>query len=244
VQLGRLPTSWGKPQNENVLGRGRYIPIAPASERKNGKQPRPEHVNCKSAVKAIVVDGIEKGQTVRVCNDPKCTTHFPPQPQTRARQREAVRAQVRQRNEAEQRLFALRNLVLSEVVKKVSVPLTHASLQLVAYLVVKGIPYEQTIRLAKRRKLVAGRDASSRVELEKKFVSLVKESDDAELARLIVEAGLIDAVSYAREIEKGEPLQLAAHAYGVDIGAIRVDTTKEKKAKTKNSGTKKAAAAS
>ena len=31
------------------------------------------------------------------------------------------------------------------------------------------------------------------MELEKKFVSLVKESDDAELARLIVEAGLIDA---------------------------------------------------
>jgi len=114
----------------------------------------------------------------------------------------------------------------------------------VAYLVVKGIPYEQTIRLAKRRKLVTGRDAPSRVELEKKFVSLLKESDDAELARLIVEAGLIDAVSYAREIEKGEPLQLAAHVYGVDIGAIRVDTTKEKKAKAKNSGTKKAAAAS
>jgi hypothetical protein len=44
----------------------------------------------------------------------------------------------------------------------------------------------------------------------KKFVSLVKERDDAELARLIVEAGMIDVVSYAREIEKGEPLQLAA----------------------------------
>ena len=142
-----------------MLGRGRYVPIAPASERKNGKHPRPEHVNCKSAVKAIVVDGIEKGQTVRVCNDPKCTTHFPPEPQTRAKQREAVRTQVRQRNEAEQRLFALRNRVLSEVVKKVSVPFNHGALQLVAYLVVKGIPYEQTIRLAKRRKLVTGRDA-------------------------------------------------------------------------------------
>jgi hypothetical protein len=227
-----------------VLGRGRYVPIAPASERKNGKQPRPEHLNCNSAVKAIVVDGIEKGQTLRVCNDPKCTTHFPPEPQTRAKQREAVRAQVRQRNEAEQRLFALRNRVLSEIVKKVSVPLNHAALQLVAYLVVKGIPYEQTIRLAKRRKLVTGRDAPSRVELEKKFVSLVKESNDAELARLIVEAGLIDAVSYAREIEKGEPLQLAAHVYGVDIATVRVETTKEKKAKAKNSGKKKAAAAS
>lgn len=68
----------------------------------------------------------------------------------------------------------------------------------------------------------------SRVELEKKFVSLVKESDDAELARLIVEAGLIDAVSYAREIDKSEPLQLAAHVYGVDIGAIRNEATKEK----------------
>jgi hypothetical protein len=240
----QISTAWAKPQNENVLGRGRYVPIAPASERKNGKQSRPEHVNCRSAVKAIVVDGIEKGQTVRVCNDPKCTTHFPPEPQTRAKQREAVRAQVGQRNDAEQRLFALRSRVLSEIVKKVSVPLNQAALQLVAYLLVKGIPYEQTIRLAKRRKLVTGKDAPSRVELEKKFVSLVKESNDAELARLIVEAGLIDAVSYAREIEKGEPLQLAAHVYGVDIATFRVETTKEKKTKAKNSGTKNSAVAS
>jgi len=229
---------------KTCLAVGRYVPIAPASERKNGKQPRPEHVNCKSAVKAIVVDGIEKGQTVRVCNDPKCTTHFPPEPQTRAKQREAVRTQVRQRNEAEQRVFAIRNRVLSEVVKKVSVPFNHAALQLVAHLTVKGISYEHAIRLAKRRKLVTGRDAPSRVELEKKFVSLVKESDDAGLSRLIVEAGLVDAVSYAREIEKGEPLQLAAHAYGVDIAAIRDDATKEKKAKSNKPGTKKVAAAS
>jgi len=114
------------------------VPIVRASERKNGKQPRPEHVNCKSAVKAIVVDGIEKGQTVRVCADPKCSTHFPPEPQTRIKQREAVRAEVRQRNEAEQRLFALRNRVLSEVLKKVSTPFNHGALQLVAYLAVKG----------------------------------------------------------------------------------------------------------
>lgn len=138
-KLVQISTAWGKSQNENVLGRGRCVPIAPASERKNGKQQHPEHVNCKSAVKAIVVDGIEKGRTVRVCNDPKCTTHFPPEPQTRAKQRDAVRAQVRQRNETEQRLFAPRNRVLSEIVKKVSVPLSHAALQLVAFLVVKGI---------------------------------------------------------------------------------------------------------
>jgi hypothetical protein len=162
----------------------------------------------------------------------------------RRKQREAVRAQVRQRNEAEQRLFAFRNRVLSEVVKKVSVPLNHASLQLVAYLVVKGIPYEQNIRLAKRRKLVTGKDAPSRVELEKKFVSLVKESDDAELARLIVEAGLIDAVSYTREIEKGEPLQLAAHVYGVDIATIRDGAAREKKSKPSPVGTKKSKAGS
>ena len=214
-----------------MLGRGRYVPIAPASERKNGKQPRPEHVNCKSAVKAIVVDGIEKGQTVRVCNDPKCSTHFPPETQKRTKQHEAVRAQIRQRNDAEQRLIALRNRVLSEILKKVSIPFNHGALQLVAYLALKGVPYEQTIRLAKRRRLVTGRDAPSRVELEKKFIALVKESDDAALARLIVEAGLIEGVSFAREIEKGEPLQLAAHVHGVDIAMVRDGAAKEKKGK-------------
>jgi ParB family chromosome partitioning protein len=240
-KLVQISTAWGKPQNENVLGRGRYVPIVPANERKNGKQARPDHVNCKSAVKAIVADGIEKGHTVRVCTDPKCTTHFPPEPQKRVKQREAVRAQVRQRNEAEQRLFALRNRVLSEVLKKVALPFNHGALQLVAYLVVKGIPYEQTIRLAKRRKLVTGRDAPSRVEVEKKFVSLVKESDDAALARLIIEDGLIDAVSCARDIEKGEPLQLAAHVYGVDIATVRDGAAKGKMAKSSRPGSRKSA---
>ena len=134
--------------------------------------------------------------------------------------------------------------MLSEVVKKVSAPFNHGALQLVAYLAVKGIPYEQTIRLAKRRKLVTGRDAPSRVELEKKFVSLVKESDDAQLARLVVEAGLIDAVSYAREIEKGEPLQLAAHVYGVDIATIRDGAAKEKRSKPNPMEAKKSKASS
>jgi ParB family transcriptional regulator, chromosome partitioning protein len=239
----QISTAWGRPQSETVLGRGRYVRIVRASERKNGKQGRPENINCKSAVKAIVVDGIEKGQTVRVCADPKCSAHFPPEPQTRIKQREAVRAQVRQRNEAEQRLFALRNRVLSEVLKKVSIPFNHGALQLVAYLAVKGIPYEQTIRLAKRRKLVTGRDATSRVELEKKVVSLVKDSEDAELARLIVEAGLVQAMSFAREIEKGEPLQLAAHVFGVDIATVR-DGTANKKGKSSKPGNRKSDVAS
>ena len=64
-----------------------------------------------------------------------------------------LRTQVRQRNEAEQRLFALRNRALSEVLKKVSVPFNHAALQLVAYFALKGVAHEHTIRLAKRRKL-------------------------------------------------------------------------------------------
>lgn len=215
------------------------MPIVRANERKNGKQSRPEHINCKTAVKAIVVDGIEKGQTVRVCADPKCTTHFPPEPQTRTKQREAVRAQLRQRNEAEQRLFALRNRVLSEILKKVSIPFNHGALQLVAYFAVKGISYEQTIRLAKRRRLVTGRDAPSRGELEKKFTALVKDSSDAELARLIAEAGLVEAVSFAREIEKGEPLQLAAHVYGVDIATVRDGAAKGKKSKSSKTGSRK-----
>ncbi len=240
-KLVQISTAWGKPQTDTVLGRGRYVPIVRAGERKNGKQVRPEHATCKSAVKAIVVDGIEKGETVRVCADPKCSTHFPPEPQTRAKQRDAVRAQVRQPNEAEQRLIALRNRVLSKILKKVSIPFNHGALQLVAYLTLKGVPYEQTIRLAKRRRLVTGRDAPSRVELEKKFIALVKESDDAALARLIVEAGLIEGVSFAREIERGEPLQLAARVHGVDIATVRDGAAKEKKAKPRKPENKKSA---
>lgn len=226
---------WGKPQSETVLGRGRYVPIVRAIERKNGKQVRPENVHCKSAVKAIVVDGVEKGQTVRVCADPRCSTHFPGDSQKNAKRHDAVRAQVRQRSEAETKLVALRNRVLSEVLKKVSVPFKQGPLQLVAYLAVKGLTYQQNLCLAKRRRLIIGGDAPLLEVIEKKLVALIKESDDVQLARLIVEAGLIESAALPREIEKGEPLQFAAHVYGVDIATVRDGAAKGQKAKTAKS---------
>ena len=234
-KLVQISTAWGKSQSEIVLGRGRYVPIVIASERKNGKQVRPENVHCKSAVKAIVVDGVEKGQTVRVCADPKCSTHFPAETKKDAKQHEAVRSQTRQRNEAEQKLVALRHRVLSEVLKKVSVPFKQGPLQLVAYLAVKGLTYQQSLCLAKRRRLITGKDAPLLEVIEKKLVALIKESDDVQLARLIVEAGLIESAALPREIEKGEPLQFAAHIYGVDIATIRDGAAKGQKAKTAKS---------
>jgi ParB family transcriptional regulator, chromosome partitioning protein len=231
-KLVQISTAWGKPQNEAVLGRGRYVPIVRASERKNGKRVRPENVHCKSAVKAIVVDGVEKGQTVRVCADPKCSTHFPGEKQKYAKRHDAVRAQVRQRSEAESKLVALRNRVLSEVLKKVTVPLKQGPLQLMGYFAVRGLAYEQRIRLAKRRRLLTVKNATSHGDLEKKLVALVKESDETELVRLIVEAGLIESAALPREIEKGEPLQLAAHVYGVDIATVREGAAKDRKANT------------
>ncbi len=236
--LVQISTAWGKPQSETVLGRGRYVPIVRASERKNGKQARPENVHCKSAVKAIVVDGVEKGHTVRVCADPKCGTHFPADTQKRTKQHEAVRAQARQRNEAEQKLVAVRHRVLSEVLKKVSVPFKQGPQQLVAFLAVKNLTYQQSLRLAKRRRLLTGKEEPPLADIEKKLVALVKESDETQLARLIVEAGLIESAVLPREIEKGEPLQLAAHVYGVDIATVREGAAKEHKAKTSKSKTK------
>ncbi len=230
-RLMQISTAWGKPQSETVLGRGRWVPITLGSERKNGKQVRPENVHCKSAVKAIVVDGVEKGQTVRVCADSKCSTHFPAETQKRRKQHEVDRAQVRQRNEAEQKLVALRHRVLSEVLKKVSVPFKQGPLQLVAFLAVKGLTYQQSLRLAKRRRLITGGDEPLLEVVEKKLAALIKESDDVQLARLIVEAGLIESAALPREIEKGETLQLAAHVYGVDIATIRDGAAREQKTK-------------
>ena len=117
--------------------------------------------------------------------------------------------------------------------KKVSLPFKQGPLQLVAYLAVRGLPYEQRIRLAKRRRLLTGKDVPQPGDLEKTFSALLKDSDDTQLVRLIVEAGLMESASLPREIEKGEPLQLAAHVYGVDIVTIRDGAAKERKPKAK-----------
>ena len=231
--LVQISTAWGKPQSETILGRGGYVPIVSGSAGKNGKQVRPESVHCKSAVKAIVVDGVEKGQTVRVCADPKCNTHFPAETQKRTKQHEAVRAQARQRNEAEQKLVALRHRVLAEVLKKVSLPFKQGPLQLVVYFAVRGLAYEQRIRLAKRHRLLTGKDVPQPGDLEKTFSALLKDSDETQLVRLIVEAGLMESASLPREIEKGEPLQLAARVYGVDIATVRDGAAKARKSKSR-----------
>ena len=95
----------------------------------------------------------------------------------------------------EQKLVALRHRVLAEVLKKVSLPFKQGPLQLVAYLAVRGLPYEQRIRLAKRRRLLTGKDAPQPGDLEKTFSALLKDSDDTQLVRLLVEAGLMENAS-------------------------------------------------
>src|SRR5260370_17219064 len=81
---------------------------------------------------ALVVDGTERGRTVKVCAELNCPVHFAdrraPNPEQTAKEREQRRKELeRQKLET-----TVRHRALAEVLKRVGAPLDRADLALVA----------------------------------------------------------------------------------------------------------------
>jgi ParB family chromosome partitioning protein len=94
----QITTGYGtRGGDSSVLGRNGYVALNLAKPAK-AKQPLSANQKpCKHMAEAIVVDGAEKGHTVKVCSDTNCPVHFAdhasrtPDPAQVAREREQRR---------------------------------------------------------------------------------------------------------------------------------------------------------
>ena len=159
------------------LGRNRYAEIELRVNGRNGrtKQAAPAPKACRSMTDAIYIDGGKRGQTVKVCADFNCRVHHPDKQQPSPEQVERTRAAERKRIAAQKVEITARHQVLAAILGKVASPLKQAELELLAWHSFQKLEHQRKLLLAKRHKLLSGRNADTDYQqVEKAIRKLIK----------------------------------------------------------------------
>jgi ParB family chromosome partitioning protein len=230
--LVQISTGWVDSKNGTVLGRGRYVALQLDQKPSTRKVPlSPYQRPCPNMKDAIVAEGTERGQTVKVCAELNCAVHFAnrrePDPKEVAKQREARRKELlKKKLEA-----TVRHRIFAEVLKKVGAPLECTDLVLVLQTLLDKLSPVQKETVARRHKLgeVPSRlSTPSKVHAE--LVRLLQRSDETALSKLLMEIILLDDVEHVSNQEP-EYLRQAAKQHRVDVTKVRKAVEQELAAK-------------
>jgi ParB family transcriptional regulator, chromosome partitioning protein len=226
-ELVQISSAWNTREGA-PLGRNHYVELQIKKAKTNGnlaKQP-PFQKPCEKMADAIVMDGGNRGQVVKVCADPNCRVHHGDRPSPQQLQRD--RLQERKRIEKEKIAITARHRVRAAVLERVSVPLKKADLLTIAEHVLASVPYNRIPLLAKRHKLEVDKSKASPVELLQKHVSRY---DDSELSRLLLEISLLEqAYQHGREPDS-DVLLITAKRYRIDPEKLQKAVAQEFAAK-------------
>jgi ParB family chromosome partitioning protein len=236
-KLVQITTAHGTRGDSAVLPRNRYVALQLTNPAKSKQPLSPNQKPCKHMAEAIVVDGTERGQTVKVCAEPSCAVHFAdrtnktPNPEQLAKEREQRRKEI----EKQKLEITIRHRVLAEVLKNVGAPLDRADLVLAASTLLEKTEPLRREALARRHKMVDG--STSEVtypQVQKGLARLLRQLDESGLSKLIVEIILLGSVESASQ-EETDALTAAARRHRVDVAKVRKTVEAEfvaKQAKT------------
>ena len=222
-ELVQVSSAWNTREGAR-LGRNRYVELQIKKPKANGsaaKQPAIQRP-CEKMTEAIVMDGGNRGQTVKVCADPACRVHHPNTPSPQQVERE--RAEERKRIEKEKLAITTRHRLLATILQRVSVPLKKADLLSVAHHLIGHLSYSQVPALAKRHKVEANKDSASAQEVLAKQVATY---DEAELCKLLLEVSLLDSAYHRSTTSSDDVLMDAAKRYRVDAEKLQKAVAQE-----------------
>jgi ParB family transcriptional regulator, chromosome partitioning protein len=225
------------------LGRSRYVELQIKNSKTNGsvrKQP-PFQKPCEKMADAIVTDGGNRGQTVKVCADPTCKVHYGDKPSPQQLERD--RLQNRKRIEKEKIAITARHRILAAILERVSIPIKKADLLTVAQHFLRNVPYNRLSLIAKRHKLDIEKSGPSCVELLQKYVS---HYDESALSRLLLELSLLEPAYNNGASSDSDLLLNTARRYRIDPETVQKAVAQEfavkKKKKEKKTSAAKGAA--
>jgi ParB family transcriptional regulator, chromosome partitioning protein len=239
-KLVRITTSRVLQTDSAVLPRTRYVALQLTNPAKSKQPLSPYQKPCKHMAEAIVVDGAERGHTVKVCAEPTCGVHFAdrhtPNPAQVAKEREQRRKELEKRKLE----TTVRHRILAEVLKKVGAPMDRADLVLIASTMLERTEPLFRETLARRHKMVDG--SSSEVtypQVQKVLQRLMRQLDESGLSKLIVEIVLLGSVESAAP-EEGDMLTTTAKRHRVDVAKVRTAVEAEFAAKQAKAAAKSA----
>jgi ParB family transcriptional regulator, chromosome partitioning protein len=228
-ELVQISSAWNTREGA-PLGRNRYVELQIKKSKTNGsatKQP-PVQKPCEKMTDAIVTDGGNRGQIVKVCPDPNCRVHHADRPSPQQLQRD--RLQERKRIEKEKIAITARHRILATILERLSVPLKKTDLLTVARHVISSVPYNRLPLIAKRHKLEIEQSSASPVEVLQKHVS---HYDENALSRLLLEISLLESAYRSGGDADNDVLLITARRYRIDAEKVLKSVAQEFAAKQK-----------
>jgi ParB family chromosome partitioning protein len=235
-ELVQISSAWNTREGAPI-GRNHYVELQIKKAKANGnlaKQPAFQKP-CEKMADAIVMDGGNRGQVVKICPDPDCRVHHGDRPSPQQLQRD--RAQERKRIEKEKIAITARHRILAAILERISVPLKKADLLAIAQHVLPSVPYNRLPLLAKRHKLEIEKSSTSPVELLAKHVSCFDESD---LSRLLLEISLLESAYRSGWDADSDVLLSTARRYRIDPEKVQKAVAQEFADKQRKKGKKPA----
>jgi ParB family chromosome partitioning protein len=216
-ELVQISSAWNTREGA-PLGRNRYVELQIKKPKSNGSATKqsPFQKACEKMSEAIVMDGGNRGQIVKVCADPNCRVHHSDRPSPQQLQRD--RAQERKRIEKEKIAVTARHRILAAILERVSVPMKKADLLTVAQHVLSGVPHNRIPLLAKRHKLEIDKSSASPVELLQKHIS---HYDESALSGLMLEISLLESAYRSGGDPDSDFLLNTAKRYRIDAEKVQ-----------------------
>jgi ParB family chromosome partitioning protein len=235
-ELVQIATGYGTRGGDSpVLSRNRYVALNLAKLEK-AKQPLSANQKpCKHMAEAIVVDGAERGHTVKVCSDTSCPVHFADRASKTLDPAQVARERELRHRELEKRKLEItvRHRILAEVLRKVDSPMERGDLVFIADAMLEKTEPLRREALARRHKMVDG--AGSEVtfpQVQKGQQRLLRQLDESGLSKLIVEIVLLASIE-AVSPQENDALITAAKRHRVDVAKVRTAVEAEFAAKRK-----------
>jgi ParB family chromosome partitioning protein len=222
-KLVQITTAHGTRGDSAALPRTRYVALQLTNPAKSKQPLSPYQKPCKHMAEAIVVDGAERGHTVKVCAEPSCGVHFADRASKTPNPAQVAKEREQRRRELEKRKLetTVRHHILAEVLRKVGAPLDRADLALIANAMLEKTEPLRRETLARRHKMVDG--AGSEVtfpQVQKGLQRLLRQLDENGLSRLIVEIVLLASVEAVSSADS-DTLIVAAKRHRVDVAKVR-----------------------
>jgi ParB family transcriptional regulator, chromosome partitioning protein len=221
-RLVKISTYYGKPKDgSTAVPRNSYTVIRQDKPQKKEQRDWPEYKTCKSTSEAIVTEGAEKGETLRVCANPDCPVHHPKKQQrTQADAAAKVEQEKRRREEAVAQTTGLR--VLKAIGEAVPVRLMKRDLLFIADRLTPMLDEKRRMILIRQHSVGKPKDGGSPARL---LLGFLRQADESTLGRVLAEVAILQSLRTDSDAAKG--LHDAAQHYKVDVGAVTAKVKQE-----------------
>ena len=233
-KLVQISTAYGQPKDGSpVIPRNKYVEVRQDKPQRKEQRDWPEYKACKYTTEAIVTEGIDKGETKRVCANPECPVHHPKRQQQHTRTDAAFKAEQEKRRREEALAQATGLRVLKAIGDAVPVRLMKRDLLFVTQRLTAMLDERRIVVLIRQHGLGKPKENEAPAKL---LAALLPKTEESKLGRMLIE--MVILLSMHNQTDTGRSLRDAAQAYKVDVDAISTKVKQEYAAKGRSKNTR------